>query len=264
MQPIQFFARTPVECSPDGSHLIDWEGDPLKTLMNCEGYYACPTNAEGKLLGPVVGYTASYAPGKNWVGLAYYNFAMADKWPAVLAHFARFMASKFDERRLFPNIILGAPWAGVKFSQEVARIIGCRHIFAEKKTVRFDENGKAIEELVLGRYEGEIYRGAKVIIGEELVNNTSTTGKLVEMVTAAGGTTQAIICTINRSSPVKSFYWDATLNSTIPIIGVIERETPQYQHENPMVAAAIASGNVVWKPKYAWARLKAAMDAQVA
>ena len=71
----------------NGSHLVV-RGDFLKTLENCQGHYACPVGPDGKLFGPVVGYTATYEPGKNWVGLEYFNFSQADQWPAVLMGFA--------------------------------------------------------------------------------------------------------------------------------------------------------------------------------
>ncbi len=157
----------------DGSHLLVPDGNPFQILQNCRGYYRCPTDGNGMPVELIVGYTKEYAPGKNWVGLEYYDFAMADMWPAVLEYFAFRMVERLRDVNLVLNIIIGAPWAGVKFSQEVARQIGCRHIFAEKTG-----DGR----LILGRYEGIIEAGASVIIGEELVNNASTTGTLIRLV----------------------------------------------------------------------------------
>lgn len=234
----------------DGSHLIE-EGDYLKTLENCEGHYACPIGPDGKLLGPVVGYAGEYAPGKNWVGLEYFNFSQADQWPAVLTEFARQMCLWLNEKSVKPDLIVGAPWAGVKFSQAVALATGCRHIFAEKKG----------DDIILGRYEGMIQPGDRVVIGEELVNNTSTTSKLVNLIEAAGGQVIAVMCAINRSYPFKETFWDAPAKDPIPIIAVIDRSTPQCRQDDPVVAEAIVAGNVIWKPKYAWLQLKAAMDA---
>ncbi len=238
----------------DGSHLIV-PGDFLKTLENCEGYYVCPQDADGKPLGPVVGYAGEYdaADGvrKKWVGLTYYNFSKADVYPAVLTFFAQAMADRLKERRMVPDLIVGAPWAGVKFSQEVARILGRRHIFAEKKG----------DNIVLGRYEGEISSGERVMVGEELVNNLSTTGKLIGLIEEAGGIVVGICCAINRSYPGVKTFWDAPRKDPLPIIGVIEIPTPQYKQDDPVVAEAVTIGNVVWKPKYAWNRMKAAMDA---
>lgn len=237
----------------DGSHLIDPEGDFLKTLENCRGYYDCPVSADGKLLGPVVGYTASYdtldGTKKKWVGLAYFNFATADPWPAVLTFFAGEIVRKLQEKRIVLDVLVGAPWAGVKISQEEARLLGCRHIFAQKKG----------DDIILGRYEDEIRPGDIVAVGEELVNNASTTEKIIKLIEDAGGHVALITCAINRSFPFKSTFW-VPPRDPIPIIGAIERSTPQYHQDDPVVAEAIAAGNVVWEPKYAWGAMKAAMD----
>ncbi len=154
------------------------------------------------------------------------------------------MAEILTSENLIPDIIVGAPWAGVKFSQEVARLLGRRHIFAEKKG----------EEIILGRYENEIPSGAKVLIGEELVNNTSTTDKLISLNESVGGQVIGIFCAINRSYPFKDSF--TTVDGRIlPIMGVVEKSTPQYKQDDPLVADAIAEKRIVWKPKYEWAKL---------
>lgn len=233
--------------SNDGSHLIV-SGDNLATLKNCQGYYTATLGADGKPTSPVVGYTASYSTGDGvagkWVGLTYYNFSKADLWPAVLTHFAQQMATRIILENCVPDMIVGAPWAGVKFSQEVAHILGCRHIFAEKKG----------DEIALGRYEDEISSGAKILIGEELVNNTSTTGKMITLIEDSGGVVTGIFCAINRSYPFKQKFEIGT-ERRLPILGVIEQSTPQYKQDDPMVATAIAEGQIVWKPKYEWSKL---------
>ncbi len=236
--------------SSDGSHLIV-SGDPLQTLINCEGYYTCPLGNDGMPIGPIVGYTGDYADidgkKKKYVGLTYFNFSKADMWPAVLTLFANMMVETLDSRGVSPTIILGAPWAGVKFSQEVAAILGCRHVFAEKEGNR----------IFLGRYEGAINAGDRVLIGEELVNNLSTSGKLCQIIKNAGANVIAIQCAINRSFPFQEEFFFEGIG--VPIVAVVERETPQYRQDDLLVADAIKDDNVVWKPKNEWARLRNAM-----
>ena len=169
----------------------------------------------------------------------------------MLTFFAAQMVRQMIEKDLVPDLILGTPWAGVKFSQEVARILGCRHIFAEKKG---DSN------MILGRYENEIRSGERVAVGEELVNNAGSTNKIIDLIESGGGDALCIICAINRSFPFRDRFPTASRGS-IPIMGVIERSTPQYRQDDPMVAEAIASGNIIWKPKYSWGLLKGVMDA---
>jgi orotate phosphoribosyltransferase len=239
--------KYPTGFHPDGTHLIV-QGDNLATLKNCDGYYTATLDEAGMPTTPVVGYTASYhsesGSSEKWVGLTYYNFSKADLWPAVLTHFGKQMALKISEAKLAPDMIVGAPWAGIKFSQEVSRILACRHIFAEKKE----------DDMILGRYDLEIPKGARILIGEELVNNTSTTGKLITLIEEAGGEVVGILCAINRSYPFKNTF-EVADGRSVPILGVIEVPTPQYKQHEAIVADAIAEGRVVWKPKYEWDRL---------
>jgi adenine/guanine phosphoribosyltransferase-like PRPP-binding protein len=231
----------------NGTHLIA-PNDNLATLKNCQGYYSATLDADGKPTSSVVGYSGSYedtdGQQQKWVGLTYYNFSKADQWPEVLTHFAKQMATSINAKSLFPSMIVGAPWAGVKFSQEVARLLGCRHIFAEKKG----------DDLILGRYEDEIPLGASVLIGEELVNNASTTDKLISLIEGVGGRVIGIFCAINRSYPFADSFTTAD-GRILPIMGVVEKSTPQYKQDNSLVSAAIAEGRVVWKPKYGWTEL---------
>jgi hypothetical protein len=138
----------------------------LQKLQDCEGHYACPVASDGTLLGPVVGYAAPYVASdgseKKWVGLEYFNFSQADQHPVVLYEFAARMEQLLTTHGISPDLIVGAPWAGVKFSQAVALLVFSRHIFAEKDVVGFDKDGKKIEKLILGRYEGAIKKGDKV------------------------------------------------------------------------------------------------------
>ena len=222
----------------------------LDLLQGCEGYYSCPI-VGGKLFGPLVGYAGEYGSDKKkYVGFKYFNFSMLDQYPVRLMEFAAAMTQLLDQHALEPDLIIGAPWAGVKFSYAVsANLDFCRHIFAEKKG----------DELILGRYEGAIRPGDDVIIGEELVNNASTTGKLIELVEAAEARVITIMCAINRSYPFRNTF-ERPGKDPIPIISVVEQSTPQYRQDDPAVAAEVAAGNVVWKPKYDWRKLKASMD----
>lgn len=270
---------------PGGAHLIV-EGDPRQTLINCEGLYECPTDTEGYPIGPIVGYAGTYQiPNtepqeddsydvsgadcfrrdtfKHYVGLAYYNYSMADQWPAVNRWFARQLAYEMIQRnatgsfnRASPRtVILGAPMAGIKFSAALAEELGARHIFAEKKTLKAGMPGERDEEeLRMLRYD--IHPGDEVFIGEELVNNFSTTKDLVAIIEEAGGIYMGITCVINRSWP------EATEFMGKPIYSVLHVPTEQYRQDNPLIVAALEGGfPIIGKPKHEWPRLRAAMDA---
>jgi adenine/guanine phosphoribosyltransferase-like PRPP-binding protein len=248
------------EKQDDASGCLILRNNYLKTLKRCKGFYECPCDSNGNFTGPLVGYAGTYEDidGNifHFVGAKYYNFSQADQWPEVLTIFAEAIASILYDCDIWPTVILGAPMAGLKLSQEVAQLIGCRHIFAEKKFVRMTDDGqRPIEELVLARYE--INPGDQVIIGEELVNNCSTTAKLIELVNDAGGEVIGIVCAINRSYPFIDKYRE------IPIIGVIEQPTRQYRQDEPEVAPLVQAGNIIWKPKTDdWPRLQKVMEEQ--
>jgi len=66
------------------------QGDDLATLVNCEGYYSCPTDVEGRPLGPLVRYRGTYEVDggeEHYVGLEYFNFSKADQWPTILGYY---------------------------------------------------------------------------------------------------------------------------------------------------------------------------------
>ncbi len=253
---------------PGGAHLIA-EGDSRQTLINCKGLYECPVDHEGNPSGPIVGYADKYDLGdgqeKNYVGLAYYNYSMADQWPAVNRWFARCLVNgpmKADEavsaesHRWQPKmVILGAPWAGIKFSTAVAEELGCRHIFAEKKTLKVGlmAGERDEEELRMLRYD--LHPGDLVWIGEELVNNLSTTKELVAIIEEAGAIYMGIMCVINRSWPeVRQFMGK-------PIFSVLHVPTPQYRQDDQFITAALDRGlPIIGKPKHDWEKLRSAME----
>lgn len=238
----------------DGSDLIDPDGDFFKTLESCEGWYTCPRDADGKPIGPIVGYTADHpkGDGTKWVGTEYVNYSQADPWPAVNEFFAAgIVRHLLDRLARRPTLIVGAPWAGVKVSQEEARIMGVRHIFGEKKG----------DDIILGRYADKVLATDKIVIGEELVNNLSTTDKLIALLEQGGAEVIAISCAINRSFSPHRRELDLPDGRKIPIVGVIEQAMPQYHRDDPEVAEAIAKYGLIDKPKYVWSQLKAAMDA---
>ncbi|MDD5084086.1 MAG: phosphoribosyltransferase family protein [Candidatus Moranbacteria bacterium] len=235
----------------DGSDLIIPD-DYVGTLRQCQGFYQCPYE-NGKPVGLLVGYAGTYRYAgefeeHNYVGDTYYNFSRADQYPAVLTYFAEAMARNLTDADIRPTVILGAPMAGLKFSQEVARLLGCRHIFAEKVAALSDDGKSLKTRIALARYE--INPGDRVVIGEELVNNCSTTAQLIELVRNAGGHVIGIMCAINRSSPFIIQY------AGIPVMSVIGKETPQYKQDDPLVAGLVRRGSIIWKPKIRdWPRL---------
>jgi orotate phosphoribosyltransferase len=251
------------------------QGDDLATLVNCEGYYACPTDDDGKPLEHLVRYRGTYdldgGGEEHYVGFEYFNFSKADQWPTILRYFVGRGVACMREHAvlepLFRNfnvggarnswVLVGMPWGAVKFSTMLGDRIGCQSVYLEKKPVRSSDTGECEDEIVNKRYD--IEPGSDVVIVEELVNNLSTTGKAIDLIEKHNTNVRAILCVINRSFPLQRTFTTSS-DREIPIISVIERSTPQYRQDDPLVEEAIRRGMLETNPKENWERLKAAME----
>ncbi|HOZ53565.1 MAG TPA: phosphoribosyltransferase family protein [bacterium] len=230
------------------------ETDPLVVLKNCDGYYSAK-NKDGKITGPLVAYAGTYETEsqqkKNYVGFEYFNFAKAEENPEALDYFARSLAGKLKD--LQPDMIIGAAMGGLFLSCLVAKHLGCRLGFAEKKIVKVadpTQGLKEISELIIERHE--IKAGDKIIIIEDVVNNYSTTQKMQELIREKGGEFIGIGCAINRSG--KSFYEES------PVESVCFVTAQQFRQNDPAVSQLIAEDKIVWKAKQNWPELKATME----
>ena len=132
-------------------------------------------------------------------------------------------------------------------------------MYPDRKVTAAASSGAREEAaLIWGRHE--IIPGDKVAIIEDLNNNFSTTAQLAQLITSAGGEVVAIMSFYNRSVDVTgdSYNWNGT---EIPIITLKKKPIFQYKQDDPFVAEDVAKGNVIWKPKPDWQKLKDAMMA---
>ncbi len=247
-------------CDGGASRIVP--DDLLATLGNCEGYYTCPTDETDRPQGPLVGYAGTYTTegGKeeHLVGLTYYNFSMADRFPAVRRHFARILCDKVRQTvgQSSRDVMLGAPWAGVRLSSALAEELNCLDLHAEKVTLEKGAPGQRDrEDIILKRYKDDIPKGARVFVGEELVNNITSAKKLVALIEDAGAEYAGITCAINRNADGVTEFMGK------PIISALYVPTPQYRQDDSFILEAVGRGMpIIFDPKPAWATLKAAMD----
>src|SRR3989344_391748 len=235
-------------------------GDPLATLANADGYYECPRGQDGRRLGPLVGYAGTYkGPGGKplqFVGDVYVNFAMGEQYPHLLDHFSQLLAGAVPDGLEF-DVCLGAPMGGILLAASFGFIANSRMIFAEKKIIALATSDKREQsELVISRHP--LNSGDRVVLVEDVCNNFSTTDKMVELAAKAGAKVAAIACFLNRSERTE---YQVSGGDTLAILAVVHKPFPQYQQDDPEAAADIVAGNVVWKPKNEWPRLKTAMEA---
>jgi len=244
-------------------------GDHLANLDRCGGVYRAvvdPTTQSR--VTPIVGYAGKYETPdgqRAWVGDVYYNFAMAEGYPAVLGEFANcLMRQSQAQFSGGVDCILGAPMGGIALSFALAEQAVCHFAFAEKKVLAAATlEAREQSELVLDRHT--IRKGWRVVLGEDVCNNFSTTKKLIELVKARGAEVVAIACAINRSMSQDSGellrVYDDGQGLVIPVLSALEIPTKQYHQDDPAVVEDIKADNVVWKPKNEWDRLIAEMRA---
>ncbi len=230
--------------------------DPLEIMKKLHGYYERPVHQAGERQGPLVGYAGTYEPGKQYVGHVYVNFAMADQWHTILETFARRLLPKMGSLAK-DCVFCGAPMGGLKFSQALGSLLGKRSIFAEKKVTKVaTPDSREESTLILNRYD--VCQDDSVIIVEDVCNNFSTTGKLIDIIQSAGSKVRGVACFLNRSPHVdEEFVWK---ESIYPVFAVVRKPIPEYKQDNPAVASDVSRGNVIWKPKDEWDKLEAAMN----
>ena len=244
-------------------------GRPIELLKALDGFYQCPKdNNTGIRSGPLVGYAGKYDDGngnqKQWVGEVYCNFSVAEQYPAIMKHFAVKLAQNVrgtardilndtedNVTELITNdfIVVGPQMGGVAIGMFLALELGCRFAYVEKKITQL-ASATAREESSLEFVRHNVQKDDKVIICEDVTNNLSTTGKVVDLIIAAGATPFALATLLNRSTFVEKTFKHGDEN--IPVIPLVRLPYDEYKQDNPYVLADIEIGNVVWKPKNEW------------
>ncbi|MFA7252657.1 MAG: phosphoribosyltransferase [Candidatus Paceibacterota bacterium] len=249
----------------------------METLGNCGGYYSCPKDANGRRLGPLVGYAGKYeAPdGKmlQFVGDIYANFSKAEIHPSVLGFFAVSLCQRLYSQIGLDKIdggVIGAPIGGYSLADAIGLAypaLGITILKAEKKVTRLaTEELREQSKLVFARHD--IEPGRNYVIVEDVCNNFSTTEELIRLIQSLGGRVLAIACFLNRSLVVNETFpvtdqmqdGPGTLTNHIPVISLVRLPINEWRQDDPAVAEDIAKGNVILKPKNEWARLMEAMS----
>lgn len=229
---------------------VDW----LDLMRDLDGCYECPKR-DGKRQGPLVGYAGTDEQGRAYVGDVYVNFAKAENWDSVLTRVARNLKSGIWND---VDTVCGMPLGGLALAQKLAGVYNKRYVYLEKKVLQAKtETSREKSDLIFNRHE--IRPGETVALVEDVANNFSTTAKAVQRVQEAGGQVRGVFCFLNRS--LKFDYSFQVGQLTLPIITLVRKPIDQWSQDDPEVAADVAAGNVVWKPKDEWDRLKKAMEA---
>jgi orotate phosphoribosyltransferase len=237
----------------------------FQTLTRLDGYYECPKDAQGRRLGPLVGYTARDERKRQLVGDVYLNFSCLEESPLDLRAAAKTLAEMIIARGIKMDAIaampMGALSLGVMLAEEMsASGKTCRYLFAEKDLVASKEvGGKSESKLIFGRHVPK--EGERVLILEDVGNNFSTVREAITLIEAAGAKVVGIACAFNRSPDIKD---ELIVNQTsLPLVELARKVFPSYRQDDPEVVADIAAGNVVLSTKKEWAKLKTAMQSSL-
>ena len=228
----------------------------LETLRLCGGYYACPKDSEGKRLGPLVGYAGKYSGSDGtqlqFVGDIYANFAKAETHTNALKHFARCLRTKLGIRAGVHNIdvFCGAPIGGYSLADALGFVMDIDVVKAEKKiTALKTESSREKSQIVFARHQLECNQ--RVVIGEDVCNNFSTTNELIEGIHTFGAGVLAIVCFLNRSLTVKHVYTFAHPSGfplAIPVISLVQKPINEWRQDDQAVLediAVLTGGKVV-------------------
>lgn len=229
----------------------------LDKLCKLDGFYLCPKDPSGNRLGPLVGYAGRDEKGRQLVGDVYANFAVAEEVPSLMLSWAQRM-----ELLLFPylnsiDVFLGAPRGGESFADKLGQLADRRYMYPEKRVIAVaTASSRETVELVFLRHQLE--PGQNVAIVEDVMNNFTTAGQLIDLVVRAGAQVTMLVGIFNRSPHVDTEFRHGDM--CLPVFALVRQVLPEYMQDDPAVASDVAAGNVVWKPKDHWAFLMSAMQ----
>lgn len=161
-------------------------------------------------------------------------------------------------------VFVGPQLGGVSVAQFLglhAKELNARYACAEKKITQL-KNENQREQSLIQFVRHTIRKGDRVIITEDVLNNFSTTHKVIAEIEKAGGEVICICGLLNRSEKHQNSF--EYKHEQIPVIGLVSEPFPEYEQVDERVATDIANGNVIWKPKDDWKKLMDAMEGVIA
>lgn len=229
------------------------EEDLLELGKRCNAVYVCP-KVGSKRKGPLVAYAGKDSQGRNYVGDLYFNFRRIETHLKAVEEFAQVARVKLIKKGLMDSFdtICGIPNGGRTFGQMLAFVSGKRFVYADKKPKTTEAGKKQEYSWDLSQFDFEI--GERVAIAEDVYNNFQNTDNTLAEIAVTGANIVLLVGALNRS-PV----YDKTYKG-LPIITSIREAYPEYEQDDPAVAADIAAGNLELEVKKNWARLCAKMQ----
>lgn len=234
--------------------IIPKKGESLFELAHrCNAVYICP-KVGGERKGSLVTYAAKDKSGHNLVGDIYFNFARIEEHPEAVEIFAESAYTKVSELNLLDTFdtVCGIPHGGRSFGQAFAKVAGKRFTYADRKPKPTQSGNKQEYFWDLSRFNFE--QGERVAVAEDVFNNFQNTDHTLVEIEASGAVVVLLIGALNRSPYNNTHYKD------LPVVASIREAYPEYEQDNPEVAADIAAGKLELQVKNNWSKLMAFMQ----
>lgn len=227
--------------------------DLLELGKRCKAVYVCPkVGSERK--GPLVAYAGKDGRGRNLVGDIYFNFRRIEVHTQVVLAFAKVAHQKLYNQNLLGSFdtVCGIPQGGRTFGQMFALVAGKRFAYADKKPKPTEAGKKQEYTWDLSQFDFE--PGERVAIAEDVFNNFQNTDNTLAEIAVTGVKIVLLVGALNRS-PI----YDNTYKG-LPVVASIHEAYPEFEQDDPAVAADIAAGNLELEVKKNWPRLVSAMQ----
>jgi len=117
----------------------------------------------------------------------YLQCALVLQYPDVAGNLAKALAARFPKVKI--DVVVGPALGGITLAYEVARAIGARGIFTERR------DGK-----MTLRRGFSIKNGEKALVVEDVVTTGGSTKEVIEVIKASGGIVVGVGSIIDRSS----------------------------------------------------------------
>ncbi|MBU2103946.1 hypothetical protein KKD95_02955 [Patescibacteria group bacterium] len=234
--------------------IIPLPGEDLLELgKRCNAVYICPkVGSERK--GPLVAYAGKDSRDRNLVGDIYFNFRRIEVHPEAVRAFAEAACQKLRDQGLLDSFdtVCGIPQGGRTFGQMLALVAGKRFAYADKKPKPTEAGKKQEYTWDLSQFDFE--PGERVAIAEDVYNNFQNTDSTLAEISVTGAQIVLLVGALNRS-PI----YDAVYKG-LPVVASIREAYPEYEQDDPAVAADIAAGKLELEVKKNWPRLCAVME----
>jgi orotate phosphoribosyltransferase-like protein len=227
--------------------------DLLELGKRCNAVYVCPKLGSIRG-GDLVAYAGKDAKGRNLVGDIYFNFRRIEVHPKVVEAFAEAACQKLRDQNLLGTFdtVCGIPQGGRTFGQMLALVAGKRFAYADKKPKPTEAGKKQEYSWDLSQFDFE--SGERVAMAEDVFNNFQNTDNTLAEIAVTGAEIVLLVGALNRS-PIYS-----TTYKGLPVIASIREAYPEYEQDDPAVAADIAAGKLELEVKKNWERLCALMQ----